>query len=438
MTFATLRAYAGGEGGGGGGPVLAHAATHATGGGDAVTLTQAQITGLSAALTAKADASTTTAALSGKASTATTISTTAPLSGGGSLAANRTLSVAPFSTTTTDPGVVPGSAGAATTNFLRADGTWGVPAGGGGGSLVDDSVTNAFLANVATNTIKGRVTAATGDPQDLTPAQARTVIASDSGGGTTNYLRADGTWAAPPGGASGITVAEGGSALDTDITTLDFGIGFDLTETPENEVNIALDLSEYTGAPLPVANGGTGSVSAGSALTALGAAASARVIATTAPLTGGGDLTGSRTLDISTFTLTVKGAVPPPTTATGKFLKDDGTWAAPTSSGAPVRRTLNAQTGTTFAPVVADENTMVTLSNAAAVTVTLPSNGTQAFPVGAEVDFLWLGVGQPTFVAGSGATVNATPGLKLRGRYSAATAKKIGTDAWVCIGDLAT
>jgi hypothetical protein len=56
-------------------------------------------------------------------------------------------------------------------------------------------------------------------------------------------------------------------------------------------------------------------------------------ISTTAPLTGGGDLTANRTLDISTFTATVKGAVPPPTTATGKYLKDDGTWAVPAGSG---------------------------------------------------------------------------------------------------------
>ena len=103
---------------------------------------------------------------------------------------------------------------------------------------------------------------------------------------------------------------------------------------------------------------------------------------------------------------------------------------------APIRRTLNAQTGTTYAPILGDENTMVTLSNAAAITVTLPQDSTTAFPTGAEVDFLWLGVGQPSFVAGSGATVNATPGLKLRARYSAATAKKISTNGWVVIGDL--
>ena len=43
-------------------------------------------------------------------------------------------------------------------------------------TLADDSVTNAKLANVATNTLKGRVAAGTGDPQDLTADQASTVL----------------------------------------------------------------------------------------------------------------------------------------------------------------------------------------------------------------------------------------------------------------------
>ena len=72
------------------------------------------------------------------------------------------------------------------------------------------------------------------------------------------------------------------------------------------------------------------------AVTPLGAAQRvplSRLISTTAPLTGGGDLTANRTLDISTFTAAVKGAVPPPTTVTGKYLKDDGTWAVPPGTG---------------------------------------------------------------------------------------------------------
>jgi hypothetical protein len=104
---------------------------------------------------------------------------------------------------------------------------------------------------------------------------------------------------------------------------------------------------------------------------------------------------------------------------------------------APIRRPIKADTTTAYAPILTDENQMVTLSNAGAITITLPQNSAVAFPVGAEVDFLWLGVGQPTFAAGTGATVLSTPGLKLRAQGSAATAKKVSTNGWVVIGDLA-
>ena len=76
-------------------------------------------------------------------------------------------------------------------------------------------VTNAMLAQVATSTIQGRVTAGTGNIETLTGTQATTLIdtftstlkglAPASGGGTTNFLRADGTWAAPGGGGGGVT-----------------------------------------------------------------------------------------------------------------------------------------------------------------------------------------------------------------------------------------
>jgi hypothetical protein len=125
--------------------------------------------------------------------------------------------------TTGDAGLAPASGGG-TTNFLRADGTWAAP------TLSDDSVTNAKLANMAANTIKGNATASTADPADLpvltnsfvgrltgninnlTGTEATTLLdtfttslkglAPASGGGTSNFLRADGTWAAPPAGGA--------------------------------------------------------------------------------------------------------------------------------------------------------------------------------------------------------------------------------------------
>jgi hypothetical protein len=78
-----------------------------------------------------------------------------------------------------------------------------------------------MLAQVATATFKGRTTAATGNVEDLTTAQATALlnlfsstlngVVPASGGGTTNFLRADGTWAAASGG--------GGLTVTNDITT---------------------------------------------------------------------------------------------------------------------------------------------------------------------------------------------------------------------------
>lgn len=106
-------------------------------------------------------------------------------------------------------------------------------------------------------------------------------------------------------------------------------------------------------------------------------------------------------------------------------------------ASAPLNQTINAQTGTTYAPVVGDSGKLVTLSNAAAITVTLPSDATSAFPVGSRVDFVVIGAGMATFVAGGGATANGTPSLVTRAQWSAATAIKRAANTWVVVGDLA-
>lgn len=50
------------------------------------------------------------------------------------------------------------------------------PAGSNTTTIANDAVTNAKLANMATTTIKGRVSAGAGDPEDLSASQARTVL----------------------------------------------------------------------------------------------------------------------------------------------------------------------------------------------------------------------------------------------------------------------
>lgn len=75
------------------------------------------------------------------------------------------------------------------------------------GNISANVVDNTKLATVATATFKGRTTAGTGNVEDLTATQATALLNTFtstlkglvplSGGGTTNFLRADGTWAAP-------------------------------------------------------------------------------------------------------------------------------------------------------------------------------------------------------------------------------------------------
>jgi hypothetical protein len=70
-------------------------------------------------------------------------------------------------------------------------------------------------------------------------------------------------------------------------------------------------------------------------LAGLGGVPTSRHIDTTAPVTGGGDLTADRTIAVSDFTPSgtghARGTVPDPGAAAGttKFLREDATWAVP-------------------------------------------------------------------------------------------------------------
>lgn len=83
---------------------------------------------------------------------------------------------------------------------------------------ISGTAPNSQLANMPTLTIKGNNTGGASAPLDLTVAQVNAILpvftsalngsVPLSGGGTTNFLRADGTWAAA-GGGGGITQLTG-------------------------------------------------------------------------------------------------------------------------------------------------------------------------------------------------------------------------------------
>jgi hypothetical protein len=142
---------------------------------------------------------------------------------------------------------------------------------------------------------------------------------------------------------------------------------------------------------------------------------------------------GTTTLTLPAATDTLVGRATTDT-LTNKTLTSP-TLSTPTINDARQNITLNAQTGTTYTLVLTDNGRLVTLSNAAAITLTVPLNSSVAFATGAVVNIQQIGAGQVTVAGASGVTVTGT-GTKLRTQYSAAALVKTGTDSWTLIGDL--
>lgn len=139
-------------------------------------------------------------------------------------------------------------------------------------------------------------------------------------------------------------------------------------------------------------------------------------------------------------------------TATGTIAIDTATTVDVSTAQTLTNKTLtsplinlgiNAQTGTSYTPVLGDNGKLVTLNNASAITVSIPTNASVAYPTGAQISFAWItGAGQPTIqAASSGTTTILSTGAtstapKLRVANSTATCVKISTDSWIVMGDI--
>jgi hypothetical protein len=97
----------------------------------------------------------------------------------------------------------------------------------------------------------------------------------------------------------------------------------------------------------------------------------------------------------------------------------------------------NALTASATLSTLAYRDSLLEVNSASAVTLSIPTNTTAAFPIGTTIDILQTGAGQVTIAPVDGTvTVNATPGLKLRATWSSCTLLKRGTNTWVVYGDL--
>jgi len=97
----------------------------------------------------------------------------------------------------------------------------------------------------------------------------------------------------------------------------------------------------------------------------------------------------------------------------------------------------NPQTGTSYTLALSDAAKLVTLTNAAAITLTVPPNSSVAFPVGTQILLYQGGAGAVTITAGAGVTVNSQGGkLITNGQYSVAGITQLAGDEWVAYGNL--
>ncbi len=98
---------------------------------------------------------------------------------------------------------------------------------------------------------------------------------------------------------------------------------------------------------------------------------------------------------------------------------------------------INAQTGTTYTTVLADDGKLVTCDNASAIALTIPPNSSVAYGIGTQINIMQLGAGTVTITAGAGVTLRSAGNkLKTDAQYAVATCCKILTDTWVVVGNL--
>jgi hypothetical protein len=192
-------------------------------------------------------------------------------------------------------------------------------------------VTNAKAADVPTATIKGRATAGTGDPEDLTATQVKTLLAIAAGD------------------VSGLAaIATSGSASDLSGTKPSTFIT-DFTEAAQDSVGVMVDSTIVYNDATPTLGRAaiTGDVTISAGSNAATIPAGTVTLAKQANLAANsivGNNTGSAatpialtatqaTAMLNTFTDVAKGLVPASGGGTANFLRADGTFAAPPTGG---------------------------------------------------------------------------------------------------------
>lgn len=104
----------------------------------------------------------------------------------------------------------------------------------------------------------------------------------------------------------------------------------------------------------------------------------------------------------------------------------------------PVINTLASSTVSAgYTLMLTDATTAVESTSASAITITVPSNASVAFPLGTIIEVLQYGAGQVTLVGAAGVTLRTASTLKTRAQFSTASIRQRAANEWVVSGDVA-
>lgn len=115
-------------------------------------------------------------------------------------------------------------------------------------------------------------------------------------------------------------------------------------------------------------------------------------------------------------------------------------YSVPSGGGADYKVTIQAAVATPpavnqqtadYTLALTDGGKVVEVSHASGKTITIPPNGTIAFPIGTVIEVCRMGAGSVTIAQGSGVTIYPSNNQTVSAQYKSAFLRKQDTNTWI-------